>query len=382
MASKQTTGQYQIGFCDGTTSRDATRCAPCNYTSCRPMHVLVNQCTGRGTVDLSKCVPCTDPSTAGCGFNQYMHQLCSATSLYDGVCRNCELSCIGASANSSLAPTGQFKLIPCTGTTSSNLVCANCSQNCALGYYVTNLCNGTGTSDATTCAECTCPAGSYAPSNTCTGSTTRNTLQCVPCTNASSCPENHYLSGTCSTFSNPTCTPCRSGCKSAEVEAQACANGKNRVCLPDFACFQVFGPPLSLWGRACTDKRMDRTAPRARTSRARARRPTCSASARPARRAPRVSTSRPPAPPRQIPSASAAQPPSARTTASTRSLVRSGGARWVLGPYIPWCVFFMKRKNRGCQVRWIFSDTSKDKGSDKHKTGHGARRHRAVRRHH
>jgi hypothetical protein len=168
-----------------------------------------------------------------------MQQLCSAASLYDGQCRNCELSCISASANSSLAPTGQYKLIPCTGTTTSNLVCANCSQNCALGYYIINLCNGTGTKDTTTCAACTCPAGFYALNNTCTGSTTRNTLQCVPCTNASSCAEGQYLSGTCSTFSNPVCTPCRSQCKSAEVEAQACAGGKNRACLPDFACFQV-----------------------------------------------------------------------------------------------------------------------------------------------
>lgn len=242
-------GQYQIGFCDGTTSSDATRCAPCNYTSCKPMHVLVGQCTGRGTADTSKCVPCTDPSGAGCGANQYMQQLCSPASLYDGQCRNCELSCLGAALNSSLAPTGQYRLIPCTGTTSSNLVCANCSQNCPLGSYVASLCDGTGTKDTTTCAACACPSGYYAPNNTCTGSTTRNTLQCVPCTNATSCPEGQYLSGACSTFSNPACTPCRSQCKAAEVEAQACAGGKNRVCLPDFACFQVGATDLWLPNR-------------------------------------------------------------------------------------------------------------------------------------
>jgi hypothetical protein len=47
-------GQYQVGFCDGTTSTDATKCAPCNATTCKSLHVLVNQCTGRGKNDTSR----------------------------------------------------------------------------------------------------------------------------------------------------------------------------------------------------------------------------------------------------------------------------------------------------------------------------------------
>lgn len=236
--------QYQIAFCDGTTTSDSTLCAPCNVTSCKPMNVLVGQCTGRGTSDTARCVPCTDPTGTGCGYNQYMGTMCSSASLYDGQCRNCDTACISAGSNSPAAPTGQFKLIPCTGATSSNLVCANCTQNCQRGYYVTNLCNGTGTSDTATCAPCTCPSGYYAPNNTCNGTTTSNVLSCVPCTSSNvtaSCPllgVGYYLSGQCSTFSNPQCTPCRTQCGAAEIEVRPCANGTNRLCLPDPSCFQ------------------------------------------------------------------------------------------------------------------------------------------------
>ena len=327
---KRKTGQYQIGFCDGTTSSDATLCAPCNYTSCRPLHILVNQCTGRGTSDTSRCVPCSDPSGIGCGSNQYMQQLCSGSSLYDGICRTCDSSCISASANSSLAPTGQFRLIPCTGATSSNLVCANCSQNCPLGYYVTNLCNGSVALDTTTCAACSCPAGYYAPNNTCTGTTTRNALQCLPCTNASSCPENYYLSGQCSTFSDTSCTPCRSKCKSAEVEAQACADGKNRACLPDFACFQVMFPSLLIAIEHSTETVKHRTVPLGPSRPARACRPTWHRSARPARHVPEATTSRPSAPQKTTQSASGAPPLCARTTVTTRNLAHLADARFVL----------------------------------------------------
>ena len=227
-----------MGFCNGTTSVDVTQCAPCNFTTCRPLHVLVNQCTGRSSTDTASCVPCTDASEEGCSANQYMGRMCSASSLYDGVCQNCDVSCVGAAANSRLSPTGQYRLIPCSGLTNSNLVCANCLQNCPPGEYITNLCDGTSIKDTATCSKCTCPAGSYAPNNTCTGNTTANTLRCVQCTNASSCPAGHYLSGECSTFSNTACTKCRSTCGVAETEVRRCENGENRYCLSNEACFQ------------------------------------------------------------------------------------------------------------------------------------------------
>ena len=234
-------GQYQIGFCDGTTSTDATQCAPCVHTSCKPLHVLVGQCTGLGTVDTSSCVPCTEPTGVGCGANQYMGTMCSPSSLYDGVCTNCKLSC----------PAGQYKRIPCTGSTSSDLVCANCTQNCPLGHYVANLCSGQGSKDTATCEPCTCPSGLFAPNNTCTGTTTSNTLRCIACTNASSCPAGHYLSGNCSALTNTACTPCRTRCKSAEIEVQQCSGGLNRRCLPDASCFQDC-PSGMYESRACS----------------------------------------------------------------------------------------------------------------------------------
>ena len=244
-------GQYQMGFCDGTTSTDATKCAPCNFTTCKPLHVLVNQCTGRGTNDTSKCVACSESNGIGCSANQYMAQMCSPASLYDGKCQNCDISCISAASGSAQAPTGQYKLIPCNGLTNSNLVCANCTQNCPVGEYVTNLCDGMGTKDTAKCAACTCPAGTYAPNNTCVGNTTRNVLVCTACTKADACPDGYYLSGECSTFSNPVCTPCRSACGVAEIEAQKCSGEVNRLCLPDVACFQDC-PSGSFESRPCS----------------------------------------------------------------------------------------------------------------------------------
>ncbi len=233
-------GQYQVGFCDGTSGVDTTRCAPCNFTSCKTLETLVGQCTGRDTRDTSQCVPCSTQDGIPCGSNQYMDtSMCNAaTNWYGGRCKNCDTRCISAYDNSSLAPSGQYKLIPCTGLTSSNLVCANCTQNCPVGSYITSLCDGTGDSDTAKCEPCTCPPGYYARTNTCNGRQTYNSLDCVPCTTFDSCLDHHYLSGTCSTFSNTACTPCRSKCGAAEIEARTCTNGTNRFCLPDLACYQ------------------------------------------------------------------------------------------------------------------------------------------------
>jgi hypothetical protein len=261
----------QVGFCDGKSSTDTTRCAPCNFTSCKPLHILVNQCTGRSSVDTASCVPCTDSSEQGCSSNQFMGRMCSASSLYNGACQNCDVACISAAAKNSASPTGQYKLIPCTGLTSSNLVCANCRQNCAIGEYIANLCDGMGTKDSAMCEKCTCPDGQYAKNNLCMGNTTNNVLTCTQCTNASSCAEGYYLSGTCSNFSNTACTKCRSRCGAAEIEGSVCKERQKqvqdvnysgrcfadsllhthtrthtythtldlrRICLPDVACFQ------------------------------------------------------------------------------------------------------------------------------------------------
>lgn len=235
-----------MGFCDGTSGVDTTRCAPCNFTSCKTLHVLVGQCTGRGTSDTSQCVMCSSSTTGAlCGTNQFMSPMCTANNWYNGRCRNCDTRCISASDNNPQAPTGQFRLIPCSGRTSSNLVCANCTQVCPVGHYISNLCNGTGDRDTTVCTPCTCPPGHYAPNNTCTGRTTSNVLKCVPCTRfETDCPikEGYFLSGTCSSFENTACSPCRTACQAAEVESQACAGGANRHCLPDISCYKDCPP--------------------------------------------------------------------------------------------------------------------------------------------
>lgn len=241
-----------MGVCDGTTNRDTTLCAPCNHTSCKPFEVLVNQCTGLGFADTSRCVPCSESSGTGCAQNQFMQTLCSASSLYDGVCANCRTECSGPTAQK---PTGEYRLVTCNGKGDSDLVCASCQRNCPAGEYVDTLCDGTADVDTTTCTPCACPEGYYAPNNTCTGSTTSDVLQCVPCTLAEQCKDGEYLAGTCSTFSNPKCVACRTPCREAEVEARSCENGENRVCLPNDACFRDC-PRGTYESRACQPPRV------------------------------------------------------------------------------------------------------------------------------
>ena len=182
--------------------------------------------------------------------NQYMKYMClPGVSIVNGMCADCTTSCLApTSANSTsltasytggAAPTGQYRLIECSGNTSTNLICANCSQQCQVGFFVGGtLCTGAGTKDTTRCEPCTCPAGYYAPNNTCTGTTVRNVLQCIPCTSASSCPDGHYLYGTCSAFSNPVCIQCRPPCGAVELEVRACSKAANRQCLPNTRCFE------------------------------------------------------------------------------------------------------------------------------------------------
>ena len=63
-----------------------------------------------------------------------------------------------------------------------------------------------------------------------------NTLQCTGCT--ANCPAGQFLSGECSTFSNPKCTACRAPCGLAEIEVKACNASSDRKCLPNPGCYQ------------------------------------------------------------------------------------------------------------------------------------------------
>lgn len=264
-------GQVQTAFCYGNSTVDSTQCKTCNVTSCPPPQVfspaplmtlgkieltmcvrldqvLMNQCTGLDTVDRSRCVTCGTQ----CGGQEYMSRLCSFAqgfamnaSLYDQTCTACKSKC----------EKGQYIRIACSGGTCNDTVCSACKPfGCNSGEYLSTECSGETTKDTAVCNACTCPAGKYASNNTCTGKTSSNDLNCTTRLTAASCirqgssPE--YLSGTCSTFSNPVCMPCRSSCGPAEIEVQACTATTDRQCLPDPACFAEC-PPGSYETRAC-----------------------------------------------------------------------------------------------------------------------------------
>lgn len=243
-------GQIQTEFCLGNSTSDVTKCKACNITSplaCKPSHILVNQCTGTSSVDATRCLPCSPNNGRGCDTNQFVSRLCSsvlfpsnpAASIYDGRCSDCMTSC----------PRGQYMLLPCTtGRTNSDLVCANCSiQSCPAGFYVGNECNGSSTTDTAECLPCSCPAGQYlpffnvtSPSSAASCNSTNPLLQgCTLCTLSSSCSAGFFLSGQCTTQSNPTCEPCRPSCGLAEVEAVPCSISTDRRCLPNPGCYQV-----------------------------------------------------------------------------------------------------------------------------------------------
>lgn len=237
----------------GNTTKDTTECKTCNATACKPANILLNQCTGRGTSDRSRCVSCFPNNGQGCSANQYVSTLCSAAlcellpgvvspdvvaactksaSIYDGQCTSCKTSC-------SSSGSGQYILVPCSGSTASDIVCADCAPaGCRKGQYIADACSGTTSFDTTQCTDCTCPAGRYAPNNTCTGlSTANNSLSCIACT--STCPAGQFLAGgECSTFFNPRCANCRSPCGLAEIEVKACNVTSDRKCLPNPSCYQ------------------------------------------------------------------------------------------------------------------------------------------------
>lgn len=142
--------------------------------------------------------------------------------------------------------------MPCTGTTTNNIVCGKCRPGgCMAGEYISSQCNGSTTKDTTECMHCSCPAGSYALNNTCTGTTESNTLACASCRLPSTCIANkEYLSGSCSSFYNPQCLPCRSQCGASEIEVQPCTQQSDRRCLPNPSCF--FDCPAGTYeARAC-----------------------------------------------------------------------------------------------------------------------------------
>lgn len=142
--------------------------------------------------------------------------------------------------------------MPCTGTTTNNIVCGKCRPGgCMAGEYISSQCNGSTTKDTTECMPCSCPAGSYALNNTCTGTTESNTLACASCRLPSTCIANkEYLSGSCSSFYNPQCLPCRSQCGASEIEVQPCTQQSDRRCLPNPSCF--FDCPAGTYeARAC-----------------------------------------------------------------------------------------------------------------------------------
>jgi hypothetical protein len=137
----------------------------------------------------------------------------------------------------------------CSGKGRTDTGCTICRSFCteaqpgvadAHGQFITASCDGTGTTDVQTCANCRlCPADHY-PTSLCDGRSFTDTVECKPC--RTSCPAGYYLQGNCK-VEEVKCVPCDMPCTNQSMflqETRACTNGQNRICT-------VQGESCMLW---------------------------------------------------------------------------------------------------------------------------------------
>eukprot|EP01127_Copromyxa_protea_P018941 TRINITY_DN6057_c0_g1_i3.p1 TRINITY_DN6057_c0_g1~~TRINITY_DN6057_c0_g1_i3.p1 ORF type:complete len:742 (+),score=89.65 TRINITY_DN6057_c0_g1_i3:1693-3918(+) len=75
--------------------------------------------------------------------------------------------------------------------------CAQCGEQCATGFWLSQHCNSTVGNNCSRCSEC---------------------------------PEGYYIASPCTSRSDVVCLPCDPPCQSPLYEARSCANGLNRAC--------------------------------------------------------------------------------------------------------------------------------------------------------
>lgn len=175
---------------------------------------LIGRCSGRGVSNTAACIQCSincqamivEPYNAGQYITIESIASCAAGTATDAACVPCN-SC----------PNGKYASIPCSGTTTEDTVCTPCRMTCPERQYLRNQCfesrhNAYADPNANACSDClpcangqfqlkVCSAGGIVSHN-------KTDRVCADCTQ--SCPVGQYLSGVCDPYGQvgPTCVNC------------------------------------------------------------------------------------------------------------------------------------------------------------------------------
>lgn len=113
---------------------------------------------GKPTADNSPLYPSACSACGTCGAGSYVASACTVSQ--NTQCSPCSGNC----------PAGKY-IVPCTAT--ADRVCVACKTTCNAGFYMSGVCDGTGSADTISCVACAspgiCPANTFMPAGQCPG---------------------------------------------------------------------------------------------------------------------------------------------------------------------------------------------------------------------
>lgn len=187
-----------------------TACTPCATMSCAAGQWVAGGCTGTEKNDSLTCLPCGQ-----CPVDHYL----VSTNGCDGATTEKTSPTCSPCGKPGGCGEGQYRHGRCNGTGTTNTeTCADCPL-CPVGQFWHKGCDGTGFSpDEAVCRPCDqCPAGSYIESyQSCLGF--RTTPTAYSCKNCTKCENGFRHAPTCSgtTTSDVSCVKCDLVCKPGE----------------------------------------------------------------------------------------------------------------------------------------------------------------------
>jgi len=220
-------GQYREG-CGGDSPGQCVACSE----SCANQQYLIEKCDGNGTTDTNTCQACglNEDFSPMCDVGQYVVG-CNTTS--KGSCRSCErlcaqdhhymtATCDGGYFDEALASCTPCDFNQCSpgetllgcaghsagvcvvgcecsvdefcenGNSANCTVCSHTNVSCGEGFYLSERCDGSLTTDVSVCTACpVCSENEYL-----VGCEGENAGVCVSCL-FDSCPDGQYLQGKC-----------------------------------------------------------------------------------------------------------------------------------------------------------------------------------------
>ena len=152
-------------------------------------------------------------------------------------CKKCSGSC----------GVGKYMAKACLGW--QNSVCETCRTRCNPGQYITAQCSWNADTQCAACAT-TCPVNTRISQVTCTGTTSNDVVlaNCIPCLVLGDCPDGTYLTSKCTgeTMMLNICGICSTYTCEAGSYITGCKGYDDSFCKPYTQCKP--GEFLNLWG--------------------------------------------------------------------------------------------------------------------------------------